>query len=373
MFYKRFWLIGCVVLMFLSAGCGILPAEEEQIAPPLTEPERQAYRTAVVERKDIVYAVRGNATLESSKVYSLSFPDARKIKSVDVKRGDMVQKGDVLIAAETGDLADQITRQEYAVQNQQIAVDNAQFAVRRAQIAIDSLVRDTSRADKNTAAYKDKKELAEMDLSQAQNGLAQAQLGLSQAQWELDNLQEQYEGAQLVAPISGKAIFVENIKVGEFSTPDASLVSVAVPDMLQAAFVTSDLDLLSQVKTGMSAQLTYDGETYPEAVTMSADTVPPDASLTLSRSILVSADGLPEGVRIGEQVRLLIAIETSEDTLVIPRDALRTFLGQTKVNVLDPENPDGAPEERSVEVGIETDTEVEILAGLAEGETVILQ
>lgn len=146
MFYKRLLLIGCVVLMFLSAGCGILLVEEEQIAPPLTEPERQAYRTAAVERKDIVYAVRGNATLESSRVYSLSFPDVRKIKSVGVKRGDMVQKGDMLIAAETGDLADQITRQEYAVQNQQIAVGNAQFAVRRAQIALDSLVRSTSRA-----------------------------------------------------------------------------------------------------------------------------------------------------------------------------------------------------------------------------------
>lgn len=66
---------------------------------------------------------------------------------------------------------------------------------------------------------KDKKELAGMDLSQAQNGLKQAQLGLEQAQWELDKLRAQYDDARLVAPVSGKVIFLEYIKVGEFSTP----------------------------------------------------------------------------------------------------------------------------------------------------------
>ena len=55
--------------------------------------------------------------------------------------------------------------------------------------------------------------------------------------------------------------------------------------------------------------------------------------------------------------------------LILPKRAVQRFPNRTYVNVL----ASGVPNERDVEVGLETATEVEIVSGLEEAEEVILR
>ncbi|MNE17892.1 Multidrug resistance protein MdtA [compost metagenome] len=65
-----------------------------------------------------------------------------------------------------------------------------------------------------------------------------------------------------------------------------------------------------------------------------------------------------------------IILQQRSDTIVIPKNGLRTYLGRSFVRVLE----DGSRlREVDVEAGIEGSTEVEIVKGLEEGEVVVLQ
>jgi multidrug efflux pump subunit AcrA (membrane-fusion protein) len=80
---------------------------------------------------------------------------------------------------------------------------------------------------------------------------------------------------------------------------------------------------------------------------------------------LLPDDGGP--LRMNARYSVRIVLDDSENTLVIPRAALREFDDRTYVRLLEGE----ARREVDVRVGIESQTKVEILEGLEEGDRVI--
>ena len=79
---------------------------------------------------------------------------------------------------------------------------------------------------------------------------------------------------------------------------------------------------------------------------------------------------LPQDAEIGSSVNVEIVTQQKDDTLIIPRSGLRSYLGRTFVRVLEEEK---RIREIDVEQGLVTPTTVEILKGLEEGQEVILQ
>jgi membrane fusion protein, macrolide-specific efflux system len=77
--------------------------------------------------------------------------------------------------------------------------------------------------------------------------------------------------------------------------------------------------------------------------------------------------GLPADTRIGDDARIIYEQEKRENVLVLERNLINLMSGRRYVNVLQ----DGVRVEKDVEVGLQTDTEAEIVKGLAEGELVI--
>jgi macrolide-specific efflux system membrane fusion protein len=77
--------------------------------------------------------------------------------------------------------------------------------------------------------------------------------------------------------------------------------------------------------------------------------------------------GLPEGIRMGEPASIVLTFEKRENVIVIPRMLVNSFANRKFVNVLN----DGIREERDIEVGIQNNTEVEVIKGLEEGELLI--
>jgi len=108
-------LTSLIILSYLTlyTGCYFFPKEEEVLAPPLKEPQKIEYKTIKVQRGNIEKRINGTAYFVSDLQTDVYFTErGGRIKSINVKNGDMVNEGDVLIELETDDLEKQIFQQE---------------------------------------------------------------------------------------------------------------------------------------------------------------------------------------------------------------------------------------------------------------------
>ena len=86
-------------------SCGLFPAEEEELAPPLAAPAAVSYTTTKVERGDIVDSINVSGTFVSTRSYELSFEKrAGYLSEITVKAGDTVEEGQMLARLDTDGL-----------------------------------------------------------------------------------------------------------------------------------------------------------------------------------------------------------------------------------------------------------------------------
>lgn len=307
----------------LFGGCGILPKEEQTLAPPLVKPQKQEYQVFEVKKKDITRQVKGNGTLASMNESNLFTKDnGRRIKSVNVQFGQTVKKGDVLIELDSDNLENDIKIEQYNLQKAQINYD---------------------RAAQGTDEYQ--KKLAAIDVNVETT--------------RLEAMQKQLSASRLTAPVSGQVTFVETLKAGDVVDAYKPLVTVADPSKLQVVYQSSDA---GSVQPGMKVDLNLKGQKYEGAVAQ----IP--TSGKLKGSIIVNFKDTPKNAALGDDVELNVTLETKKDTIVIPKSAVKNIMGNNMVEVLDGSKKVSI----NVEKGIETSTEVEILSGLTEGQKVIL-
>jgi len=321
----------------MAGGCSLLPKEEESLAPPLVKPSEDSVQTAEAKRGDIVKYVRGVGAFESTKIvyHALKEPGAI-VEEMKAKAGDVVKRGDVLIQFQVGDL-------DLAVQEQQLSVMYAERSYREALASGDDEMIEIRRLELNIARTR-----------------------LEKTQTRLDSL-------QLKAEADGVVVYAEKLERNQRVDDGRTLVSVADPSELRIAYEASNRSALAGVKPGMPVEIEYDGAALAGTVAQTPDSAPatlnPQLSDMYSRTLYITLDAIPEGAAMGELADIRIATERSEDTVIIPRGALRSYFGRTYVQVIEGESR----KEFDVEKGVETSTEVEIVKGLEEGAVVILQ
>ena len=183
--------------------------------------------TQMVESGALTSRVRGSGTVTSEDVYKVTIEESRKIATMDVKTGKVVEKGDVLFTLENSDgeelataradllskrsayetavLEAGITTEEreaiergegVSLSSMQEALLVAKGKVESAQDRVDDLKLKKSRAD---AAASDSNELATDSTAetkaytQAKSDLAQAEIDKAEAQYKFDAAQAEYE------------------------------------------------------------------------------------------------------------------------------------------------------------------------------------
>ncbi|WP_274364331.1 efflux RND transporter periplasmic adaptor subunit [Paenibacillus thermotolerans] len=326
-----------MLLAVSLAGCSLLPEEEAALAPPLIKPREDSVTTAAVKKGTIEKYVRGVGTFESTSIayHSLKEPGAT-VEEVLVKSGDTVRKGDVLIQFKVGDL-------DLAIQEDELKLKYAE------------------------------KNLKDAIFSKDQDMIEIRKIELGIAKTKLEKTKKQLESKQLLAEMDGVVIYIEGLKRNDWVDNGRTLVSVADPSKLRLIYEALNRTALNGVKVGMTAQFDVDGASYTGAVTQTPDSAPtttnPDLAEKYGRTLYVEPDKLPPNVKMGTLADIRVLTQKRENTLIIPKGALRSYFGRTYVQVLDGETRS----EADVEVGIETQTEVEIVNGLKEGQTVILQ
>ena len=192
---------------------------------------------------------------------------------------------------------------------------------------------------------------------------------LKRARANHELLLERLEDARLVAPFDGVIQFISG-KAGEPVSAYGPIIGLADPTVL---IVTADLseDDTPKVALDQVADLTLDA--FPSVVLKGIITKLPTSLVTTQgviqdRSIRMDVNWPQAGAEIGMLARVTITVQHKDNVLKVPIESVKRSGRRTFVEFMDGD----IKRAKNVEIGIQTETEVEILSGLEEG-FVILQ
>lgn len=177
--------------------------------------------------------------------------------------------------------------------------------------------------------------------------------------------------ARLLAPFSGVVAAV-NVQPGEYGAPALPAFVLLTPRALRLNLVIGENDR-PYVSSGQQGTITFDAmpnQAYPFAIQNMGDAPKIEqgvATYTAEASLTVPAGAVRPVTGMSGVAEVLITEKTG--VLAIPARALRRIGREQVVDVM----ADGAVEERAVQAGISDGQYVEVIAGLDEGEQVVLR
>ena len=385
-FVKRRWFavaLGAVVLV-VAAFTGVMALRGPQVdallvqSAPLVRTLQFSARVATLSRVDVGSTITG------------------RVAEVRVAEGAQVRQGDVLVQLESDELAAalaQAVAAERQAQSRLVGLRSsgrsaAQAARAQANATLQAASASLARVQQlvaqgfYSAAQLDEARRA-VDVAQAQQLSAQAQVQanadagtdvvLAQAQRALAQAaavaaQARLAQTTLVAPADAR-VLVRDVEPGQIVQPGKALLSLALAGPTQLV-AQVDERFLDQLLPGQKASVVADafaGQRFTARVLTIAPSV--DVQRGAIEVKFALEQQAPAFLR--EDMTLSVEVETArrERTLVLPQAALRGPVEGDQATVLVLQ--EGRAQARPVRLGLRTLDAVEVLDGLAEGDTVL--
>jgi RND family efflux transporter MFP subunit len=268
-----------------------------------------------------------------------------RVVELDLKAGQKVQQGDVLIRLDDTDLRAKL-------QQAKAAVASAEALYARA--ATD---------EKRDAQLMRSRTISQQQYDNALASLRSAEADLHRAQAAVNEVQATLDWATIRSPIEGTVID-KKVDVGDMVTPGQMLVTLFDPKRMQLVASVRE-SLTRRLQVGQSIGVQVEGLDKQCRGTVSE--IVPEAQ-SASRSFQVKVTGpCPAGIYTGMFGRILIPLQ-EEQVLVIPRRAVRD-VGQLELVEV---SQNGQVSRRTIRTGRMLGDDVEVLSGLREGEQVVL-
>ncbi|WP_156419456.1 efflux RND transporter periplasmic adaptor subunit [Aureimonas sp. AU12] len=367
-------ILAALALALLVSSVPPAPAfAEGAAAPAAAAPQPPSLTVVSAARREIVSKVVVTGTLTPRETVMVGADvDGLRIESLAVDEGDTVTAGQVLARLAT-DLVDvdlaradtQIARAAAAITQATALVDEAQSA---AVEATSSLQRTRSLNEKGIVGQDilDQRvsaaAAANARLASVRQGVALAEADKASAEAARREFALRRAKAEIKAPTDG-LVLARTARLGSVvSTAGGGLFEIARDGLIELDAEVSE-SALNALETGQSAAVVL---ASGDAITGRIRLVSPkvDATTRLGRvRIALPASPL---LRTGAFGRA--TVETKRATgIVLPRTAVVTDGLKASVQVV----KDGVVETRPVELGISAGDEVEITAGVGEGESVV--
>lgn len=310
-------------LTLSASGCYFFPAEEELLDPPTIAPDEVTYSTYTAKLKTIENTVTVTGYLKSETEKECYFTDyTGQVKNIYVNAGDMVEEGDLIAEMNTGTL-------EYELEIQKLKVQKAQLVYN------------------STGSQADK-----LQLEIEQNTLAM--------------YQAEYDGAKILAPMSGQVSYVYDLEPGTEMDPYKVLARIADPEAL---YVNAEYAESITFKKGDKVIITVGDVEYEGTISYSP-TEARAAGDENANALYASFDNeKPPFAYLGALADIKKVKDSSENAIVIPKHLVKSDGDRNYVQVY----VDGEKIEVDVVTGISNATEIEIVSGLKEGDQVIVK
>jgi macrolide-specific efflux system membrane fusion protein len=188
---------------------------------------------------------------------------------------------------------------------------------------------------------------------------------------EVKDWEEMYRATPILAAING-TIIQKNVESGQtFTTQDAILV---MSDRLTVKAQVDETDI-AQIKLKQKAKITLDA--YPEeTIEAQVDQIAFDAK-TVNNVTTYIVDVLPDVapayMRSGMTANVTFNVQSKDDILVVPTEAIKNIEGRSLVMIPNPKDAKEKPLEREVQVGLTDGKKTEITSGLNAGDIILVQ
>lgn len=333
---NRFLSLVLAGIVSLSAtGCYFLPDEEEIIEPPTVKTSETSYTTIIAKKKDLVKKIVTSGTIVSQKEQALTFGMGGTIKTIYKKAGDTVKEGDVLAELDTGEL-------DYLIEEKELYIKRCELNM---------------------------KLLKEQGASQTEIDKEQVQKEIYEH--EIITYNEQKENAVIKAPNDGAVISV-TAKEGDWVSEEQEVVKTIDPNLVYMEISPDDL---TQFKMDMDIQIKLDGEIYEGVVFMIPNEFPEDdeeneygIEFKSKRVYVKFKDNPPENC-VNVLADTILIQDERKDVVVVANNIIKTVNGEKVVYLL----KDGKKVAQTVELGLQTGSQTEIVSGINEGDEIVIR
>ena len=268
-----------------------------------------------------------------------------RVMEVNLKAGQQVHAGDVLVRLDDVDLRAKLEQAHAAETSAEAAYAQAKTDEKRYSGLLKS----------NAVSRQDYEKMA--------TGLKSTEAELRRAGEIIKEVQATLDWATVQSPMDGTVID-KKVDVGDLVRPGQMLVTLFDPKRMQ--LVASVRESLAQ-RLAVGQSIGVDIEGINKRCTGTISEIVPEAQAA-SRAFQVKVTGpCPTGIYTGMFARMLIPLD-EEEVLVVPRPAVRTVGQLELVDVIEA----GRASRRAVRTGRILDENVEVLSGLRDGEQVVV-
>ena len=366
------WLLALVIVSSILTGCQLIPEEETTPTRPILHSyEEQGYTTATVLRGDLVATVSVRCQYVHVKEEHLSFSvGGVYISKVYVTEGQQVKAGQLLAELEQDNLQENIASLEYQLrlleQQKVHHLEDRQLDVKKIDIMLEDLRQRLEQAEEpvrqQLLAQIEQQEGKRQDVmdSYAQK-LQSTEDSIYLLGLRLEEAKETLKVRQIIAGMDGTVTFADEVKEGARSVKGQTFISI------------SDLSTTVFTVTGENTKYFTAGEEViltcqdKELAAYVAD--PSEFDAGGKPAVYLKLKQPEPTLQEGDSGSIRLTLDQRLDVLYVDKDAIETADGETFVFILD-EN--GLRATKTVTTGLTVNGFTEIIEGLSEGDTVIV-
>lgn len=343
-------------------------------------PQTRVYAEAA-EKRSITHTVTASGQIHPRVKVNISAHVVGKIEKLHVRDGDPIEAGQPFLRLEQqaflaarddararlGMAETELRRSEVALADQRVRLERARRLRSEGVVSIETL------------------ESAELQFRTAELATVSAREGVDQARALLEKAEDDLRKTTIWAPISGRVIALnaeegEVVVSGTMNNPASVIGTIADLSEVLAEVDVDETEVVD-VRPGLEAEIEVDavpdrkyaGRVVEVGSSGYARPGQPDVQFFLVRILLDSPD---EKLRPGMSSRARIRVETHDDAVVVPIQAVveRAPAGDAEdaeevpvVFVVDGDRV----RQRAVATGISDATDVELVSGVTAGERVV--
>ena len=263
-------------------------------------PLPQFQATTAVTRGDIAVHISGSGSVEAADKKTVAAGSAGTVAEVLTEEGALVRKGDVLATLAGADVATQIAGKSIELERQQMELDQLRESYK--------------------TASDEQRDKLKLDLDKQQ-------LNIRSAQEELQSLRESQQQTEITAPIDGK-ITVLDVEPGDTVNAAAVVAEIVNFERLQLVVGIDELDI-SRIGLDQTAEIRIEAlsdAAFTGKVAAIADQGSSSNGVALFDVTLAIDE--PGAIKPGMSAEASILIESKQDVLQLPIDAVQSMGGR---------------------------------------------
>ena len=385
--FKKSSLISKIIIVVIFLGLGWLTTKK-LISSKTSQPQ---YQTAQVEKSTLIVSITASGQVAQANSATVDTQASGVISKIYAENGQKVQTGDKIAEIDLDLVGKQRATSAWAsYQSAKNSLETAKINYYSLHsdlltnwktfmdLAQSSMYQNSDKSPNTTnrqlpqyMSIDDQWLSAEAKYKQQENVVAAAQTSLNSI-W----LSYQRTSSTIYAPISGTVTGL-SLQIGSVLTSQSNTSGTATAQKI-ASIQTNASPIvqvnLTQIDTpkvavGNKATLTFDafpGKTFTGKV-VSIDTIGSVSSGVTTYPAVIKLDTEVPNIFSNMTATASIITSMKDDVLIVPISSVQTQNEQSVVRVM----KNGKMEEVDVETGLTSSTQVEIVSGLSEGDTVV--